>query len=210
MNLEIEAMALEMPEVDGHPNRLPFHGMLTLVGLASRRPPSGARGHRVMLTRNATEGAMPSLLGMALDYAPALDSHDARRKIGVITEAEIVALKTAAKTNEVPQRPKPYTKQLLKARLKPCPFKENGATVCGSDSVGEIAIGGYLYAHDFPDVMAELRAGHGSLGMSYEITDAFVVSPASPVWTVTSFTFTGAAVLRREKAAYPETWFAVQ
>ena len=45
--------------------------------------------------------------------------------------------------------------------------------------------------------------------MSYEIADAFVVSPVSPVWTVTSFTFTGAAVLRREKAAYPETWMAM-
>ena len=29
--MEIEAMALEMPEVAGHPNRLPFHGVLTLV-----------------------------------------------------------------------------------------------------------------------------------------------------------------------------------
>ena len=26
------------------------------------------------------------------------------------------------------------------------------------------------------------------------------------MWTVTEFTFTGAAVLRREKAAYPQTW----
>ena len=93
MNVEMEAMALELPEVAGHPNRLAFHGVLTLVGIASRRPPSGARGHRVMLTRKATEAALPSLLGMALDYAPALDGHDARRKIGVITQAEIVPLK---------------------------------------------------------------------------------------------------------------------
>jgi hypothetical protein len=45
--------------------------------------------------------------------------------------------------------------------------------------------------------------------MSYEITDALVVSPASPIWTVTSFTFTGAAVLRKESAAYPETWIEI-
>jgi hypothetical protein len=167
MNLEIEAMALEMPEVAGHPNRLPFHGVLTLVAIASQRSPSGARGHRVMLTRKASEAALPSLLGMALDYAPALDSHDARRKIGIITEA------------------------------------------AKSDPARQIAISGYLYAHDFPEVMDELRAGNGSLGMSYEIADAFVVSTASPVWTVTAFTFTGAAVLRREKTAYPETWFAI-
>ena len=92
MNLQMEAMALAMPEVAEHPNRLPFRGVLTLVGIASQRPPSGARGHRVMLTRKATEAALPSLLGMALDYAPALDAHDARRKIGIITEAEIVPL----------------------------------------------------------------------------------------------------------------------
>ncbi len=87
MNLQLEAMALTMPDVAGHPNRLPFRGVLTLVGVASQRSPSGARGHRVMLTRTATEAALPSLLGMALDYAPSLDSHDARRKIGIITEA---------------------------------------------------------------------------------------------------------------------------
>ena len=33
---------------------------------------------------------MPSLLGMALDYSPSLDRHDVRRKVGVITRAEIV------------------------------------------------------------------------------------------------------------------------
>jgi len=70
MNLELEAMAVAMPDVVGHPNRLPFHGVLTLVGVASQRSPHGARGHRVMLTRAATEAALPSLLGMALDYAP--------------------------------------------------------------------------------------------------------------------------------------------
>ena len=123
MNLELEAMALEMPEVEGHPNRLPFHGVLTLVGIASRRAPSGARGHRVMLTRKATETALPSLLGMALDYAPALDAHDARRKIGVITEAEIVPLRAAAGNIEVPQGLKPSDKNRQSAPLKPCPFK---------------------------------------------------------------------------------------
>ncbi len=35
MNLEMEAMALAMPEVEGHPNRLPFRGVLTLVGSVS-------------------------------------------------------------------------------------------------------------------------------------------------------------------------------
>jgi len=69
MYLQLEAMALNLPHVPAHPNRLPFQGVLTLVGVASQRSPTGARGHRVMLTRPASEEALPSLLGMALDYA---------------------------------------------------------------------------------------------------------------------------------------------
>src|SRR5271157_5594314 len=124
MNLQLEAMALTMPKVAGHPNRLPFRGVLTLVGVASQRAPSGAKGHRVMLTRSATDVALPSLLGMALDYAPSLDSHDVRRKIGIITEAEITPMQPGRQANVV----------------------------------GQLAIGGYLFAQDFPDVVAEIRA----------------------------------------------------
>src|SRR5947199_1532092 len=90
MNIELESMAIEMPRVAGHPNREPFRGVLTLVDAASDKPPAGARGHRVLLTRTAAEAGLPSLLGMGLDYAPSLDRHDARRKVGVITRAEIV------------------------------------------------------------------------------------------------------------------------
>jgi len=31
MNIEFESMAIQMPAVLGHPNREPFHGVLTLV-----------------------------------------------------------------------------------------------------------------------------------------------------------------------------------
>lgn len=41
------------------------------------------------MTRAAAEQALPSLIGMALDYTPALDGHDSRRKVGIITSAEI-------------------------------------------------------------------------------------------------------------------------
>ena len=142
MNLQLEAMALAMPEVAGHPNRLPFRGVLTLVGVASQRAPSGARGHRVMLTRAATEAALPSLLGMALDYAPSLDSHDVRRKIGIITEASIE------------------------------PLHAGGA----ANATGQLAISGYLFAHDFPEWWTKSRQAHGgtTLGMSYEITQVEV------------------------------------
>jgi hypothetical protein len=176
MDLQLDAMAVAMPDVAGHPNRLPFRGVLTLVGVASQRSPSGARGHRVMLTRAATEAALPSLLGMALDYAPTLDSHDARRKIGIITDADIL------------------------------PMPQSKASGC----TGQIAIGGYLFAHDFPDVVKEIQSQPDStLGMSYEIANVTVPNQEATIWAVTQFTFTGAAVLRRDKAAYPQTWISL-
>jgi len=89
MKMQLEAMALAMPEVDGHPNRRGFRGVLTVANAPSDRAPSGAKGHKVMLTAQATERALPSLLGMAVDYAPELDRHDAQRKVGIITSADL-------------------------------------------------------------------------------------------------------------------------
>src|ERR1700733_14887754 len=87
--MEMRAMAVEFPVVHGHPNRLPFEGVLTLVDVASDKAPSGAKGHRVVLTREAAETALPSLLGMAVDYKAGWDGHDARQKCGIITAAEV-------------------------------------------------------------------------------------------------------------------------
>jgi hypothetical protein len=194
MNLQLDAMSVTMPHVVGHPNRLPFCGVLTLVGVASQRSPSGARGHRVLLTRSATQSALPSLLGMALDYAPSLDAHDARRKIGIITEANIVP---------IPQR---KTSKSAAPPVSPA----FGDTVGSTHPTGQIAISGYLFAHDFPDIVDEIRSHSGSpLGMSYEIANATVPNQDAAIWAVTDFTFTGAAVLRRDKAAYPQTWIAL-
>ncbi len=172
MNIELESMAIEMPRVAGHPNREPFRGVLTLVDAASDKPPAGARGHRVLLTRAAAEAGLPSLLGMGLGYAPSLDRHDARRKVGVITRAEIVGR--------------------------------------------NLELGGYLFAKDFPEIVREIgKSGSGlralaasgeKLGMSYEIADARVADVRSQVWTLTHVTFTAAAILRRNKAAYRDTW----
>ena len=186
MGLSLESMAIEMPAVFGHPNRVAFRGVLTLVDVVSDKAPSGARGHRVMLTRRAAEKAIPSLLGMALDYSPRFDAHDTRRKIGVITRAEIVGR--------------------------------------------EIEVSGFLYGRDFPEIVEEIgktavprqpsafrKGGGGSadkndratqaiLGMSYEIADAVVEDIKATVWVLNRVTFTGAAVLRRDKAAYRSTW----
>ena len=174
MNFQLSSMALAMPAVHGHPNREPFRGVLTLVDTPSDKPPAGSRGHRVILTRAAAERALPSLLGMGLDYSPTFDRHDARRKVGVITRAEI-----------------------------------NGK---------ELELSGYLYAKDFPEIVQQIESGfiHASesrrgrpanpLGMSYELSDASVADVRAKIWTLTRVTFTGAAILRRDKAAYRNTW----
>ncbi len=166
----LRAMAVEMPEVAGHPNRLPFEGCLTLVDVPSDKAPSGARGHRVMLTRAAAEAALPSLLGMAVDYKAGWDGHDARQKCGIITSAELQGQRLQVK--------------------------------------------GYLYARDFPEMEAKIVAGAGSaaneMGMSYELADAHVADTKAQVWTVTRATFTGAAILLRDKAAYRGTSFRVR
>ncbi len=176
MNIDLESMAIEMPAVFGHPNREPFRGVLTLVDVASDKAPAGARGHRVVLTRSAAETALASLLGMALDYSLSLECHDAQRKVGVITRADIVGKK--------------------------------------------LELGGYLFAKDFPEILKHIGRGrhsqtsfdaassqrHESLAMSYEIADARVADMSAKVWTLTKVTFTGAAILRRDKAAYRDTW----
>jgi hypothetical protein len=162
--MKLEAMAVNLPDVAGHPNRAPFRGVLTLVDVPSTKAPSGARGHRVILTRSAALAALPSLLGMAVDYAPSWDGHDARRKCGLITHADVDG-----------------------ARLR---------------------VGGYLYAKDFPEVERQLRqCAAGSMGMSWELADAHVADMNAGVWSLTRATFTGAAILLREKAAYRDTSF---
>ena len=179
MNIDLESMAIEMPEVAAHPNRVAFRGVLTFVDTPSDSAPSGARGHRVLLKRVATERAIPSLLGMGLDYAPSLDRHDARRKVGVITLADIGADRTDRSVRPT-----------LTSALQ---------------------VGGYLYARDFPELVREIRAkGPKVLGMSYEIAEAKIDDVGAEIWTVTDFAFTGAAVLRRDKAAYKQTWIEIQ
>ena len=69
-------MAIDIPHVEGHPNRVPFDGVLTFLDTVSDKAPAGARGHCVLLTRAAAEQALPSLLGMAVDYRLGWDGHD--------------------------------------------------------------------------------------------------------------------------------------
>lgn len=163
--------AMGLPEVAGHPNRLEFEGVLTLLDTPSDRAPSdrapsGARGHRVILTAAAAGAALPSLIGMGVDFKAGFDGHDARQKIGIITGAEI------------------------------------------SDS--KVLVNGYLFERDYPEIQQLIRKNKGKLGMSYELADAHVQDMRAGVWTLTKATFTGAAVLLRDKAAYRETSFCLR
>ncbi len=166
--LALRAMAVEFPEVHGHPNRLPFEGCLTLVDVASDKAPSGARGHRVVLTRAAAEAALPSLLGMAVDYKAGWDGHDARQKCGIITSAAL--------------------------------------------DDNRLMVAGFLFARDFPEIERKFPARRrpATMGMSYELADAHVADMRAAVWTLTRATFTGAAILLRDKAAYRDTSFRLR
>jgi len=208
MNIELQSMAIALPEVARHPNRTEFRGVLTLVDVPSDKPPTGARGHRVMLTREATERALPSLLGMGLDYAPALDRHDARRKVGVIVEANLCP------GGEPNGGPGGATARVAGAGG---PASKGGAPTWGAAKRDaavagtQLEVSGYLYGRDFPEVVRELRkGGRQLLGMSYEIADVQVADMEAPVWQIEEFTFTGAALLRREKAAYGQTWIELK
>jgi hypothetical protein len=162
--LAMRAMAVEFPQVHGHPNRLPFEGVLTLVDVASDKAPSGARGHRVILSRAAAEAALPSLLGMAVGYKAGWDGHDARQKCGIITAAELDGRR--------------------------------------------LTVSGFVFSRDYPEVEKSIAA-EGAMGMSYELADAHVADMRAQIWTLTQATFTGAAILLREKAAYRDTSFRI-
>jgi hypothetical protein len=93
-----------------------------------------------------------------------VDGHDARRKCGIITEANVEG--------------------------------------------SRLLVAGYVFAKDFPDVERQMRqSAAGSMGMSWELADAHVEDMRQDVWTLTRATFTGAAILLREKAAYRDTSF---
>jgi hypothetical protein len=162
--MRLRAMALELPEVEGHPNRAPFSGVLTMLDVPSDAAPEGAGGHLVMLPSEVAERALGGLLGMGVNFEPGMRGHDTRRKIGVITAAEVVGR--------------------------------------------ELRVSGHLFAKDFPDVVREIRARRGAMGMSYEISNVEVEDPEAEVWVLDKFVFTGAAILEKDAAAFKQTSLA--
>jgi hypothetical protein len=245
MTMDLKSMAVEMPEVAGHPNRTAFQGVLTMVDVPSQRSPSGAKGRLVVLTRNAAEAALPSLLGMAVDYSPTLDRHDVRCKVGVITRAEIVGrnlevggylyardfpeiVEEIAKSEGLSGR-----RSLAASREKIRHRSERDAS--GSldqpGGVGELNLRSSLRMAavqllnfgqmlsvkkrvetlEWP-IRAESSAATGGkgLGMSYEVTQVELADRSSAIWVLNKVTFTGAAILRRDKAAYKDTWIELK
>jgi hypothetical protein len=243
--IELNSMAVRMPEVTGHPNRVGFQGVLTMVDVASQRSPSGARGHLVVLTRRAAEAALPSLLGMALDYSPTLDRHDVRRKVGVITRAEVVGrsleLGGYLYARDFPE----IVEEIAKARgvgnQKTALRQETRTPVRSMNAVAQLGAKGWregsvlrsslrsaamrilsftastrkafeqkknldrrLDTGIFAETCA--KAGSAGLGLSYEVTDVQIADTRQQVWALTKVTFTGAAILRKDKAAYRDTW----
>jgi len=162
--VQIGAMALNISNDGDHPNKMPFSGCLVKLDEESTEAPHGTGGRRIVLSSEAAERALESLLGMAVDFTPAFDGHDAQSKVGIITSANVVG--------------------------------------------NEIQIAGFIYAADFPEIAASIKALKTVLGFSFEAQDIEVLDPGADVLTITDLAFTGAAILRKDKAAYQTTSLA--
>jgi hypothetical protein len=184
---------------------------------------------------------------MALDYSPTLDRHDVRRKVGVITSAEIVGrnleLGGYLFARDFPEivyeiakeRPGSERKSIdtVRSRLVNAgvihaavdPLRlENGAEGSRLRASLRAAVGRIRgLAGTTKKIAAPMQergetlhstiraetceaAGPSGLGLSYEVTGVEIADARARVWTLSKVTFTGAAILRRDKAAYRDTW----
>ncbi len=87
--MRLQGMAIELPHVKNHPNKLPFSGILTRLDEPSDNALHGSQGKKVVLTTSAAEKALSSLMGMSIDFTEDLEGHNPRNKIGLITGATI-------------------------------------------------------------------------------------------------------------------------
>jgi hypothetical protein len=161
--LQLAAMALNISNSD-HPNKMPFSGTLVRLDEPSDAAPGGAYGRKIIVTAAAARKALPTLLGMAVNFASSFDGHDNKAKIGVITSADIVG--------------------------------------------NAIVIEGFVYAADYPETASTIKALKNVLGFSFEAQRLTVSDPSADILTITDLAFTGAAILRKDKAAYQTTSLA--
>ena len=97
-HFSLSGMAIDIPKLKDHPNRHPFTGIMTRLGVQSDAPVGGTTGKKVIIPVAVAEAAIPTLLGMAIDYKQKFDGHDRRAKIGIITEAFVGAEDTTLGT----------------------------------------------------------------------------------------------------------------
>ena len=236
MTIAMESMAVEMPEVAGHPNRAGFRGVLTVVDVPSQRAPAGSKGKRVVLTRDAAEAALASLIGMALDYAPSFDRHDVRRKVGVITRADLVGrnlevegylyakdfpdivaeIGRSGRTSHAQPRGSDSGQTRALSALAISALQSEGVRLRRSLSMAvarlrslTAPIRGEIRDEGVRPLHVEAGGAGAALGMSFEVTDVLVADTKARVWTLLKVTFTGAAILRKDKAAYQDTWIGL-
>lgn len=163
-SFSIQARSLDI-STGGHPNKMPFSGVLTKIDEPSDAAPEGSGGKRVMITMEAARSGLESLLSMAVDFTSELDGHDPQAKIGVIT----------------------------------------GADIDGRD----LRIKGFIYAADFPELAALIKANKDRLGFSFEARELMTTDPQADPIPIAECIFTGAAILFKDKAAYKSTSISI-
>lgn len=204
-----------------HPNRAGFRGVLTVIDEPSQRAPAGSRGKRVLLTRKAAENALPSLVGMALNYAPSFDRHDARRKVGVVTEANIVGKNLEVSgylyakdfpevVEEIEKNQSPAVNHsLLEVVLRAAPdVHATKAAVAESVSWFKGLRRGVPKELNANAITLSIDTT-SRLGLSFEVTHVQVADLKAKIWMLTSVLFTGAAIIRNDKTAFQNTWIEV-
>jgi hypothetical protein len=163
--MSFDAMALNIPEHQDHPNKILGTGVLTKLDQPSDAPLGGSNGRRVILPSHVAEAALSTLLGMPLDFSNDFSSHEKTQNIGSIYEAYIE----------------------------------------GND----IKIKFYLYGVNFPDEVKRIQSERHLMGFSYEVANVSCNEITTPngeeLLEITRCTFTGAAVLYKDKAAYRTT-----
>lgn len=171
MSLDVSMSAMSLAVPDGeHPNKMPFKGVLVWLDEPSDKPPHGSGGRKVIMTRSAAEKAVPTLLGMGVNFVEKFDGHDPQKKIGIISEANV---------------------------------RQEG-------SRWGLFIEGFVYASDFPNAATRIRADKDVLGFSFEATNITLADPGAAILAVEECVFTGAAILRKDKAAFMTTALAAQ
>lgn len=81
--------------------------------------------------------------------------------------------------------------------------------ITSADVVGnEVRIEGFVYAADFPDTVDLIQKLKDVLGFSFEAQRLLVEDMSADILTITELTFTGAAILLKDKAAYQTTSLA--